>query len=298
MTLAPPTLVELRRSILRWYSRRGRDLPWRRTSDPYEILVSEVMLQQTQVARVIPKYRSFLQRFPTLASLAKAPLGDVLRAWSGLGYNGRARRLWECARSTVAEHKGRLPHDAAALARLPGIGRYTAGAVASFAFGARAAVVDTNVRRVLGRALDGTHDATQRRAWELAELALPKRAAARWSQALMDVGALFCRPIPKCGACPAHASCRATALWSEDRTFKQTRTRAVQPPFAGSRRFFRGRIVAALADARSLSLLELGEQVKAGFEKTDLPWLEELVSDLQSDGLVAVNRARRRIRLP
>jgi A/G-specific adenine glycosylase len=289
MTLAP-----LRRSILRWYRRAARDLPWRRTKDPYAILVSEVMLQQTQVVRVIPKYRSFLKRFPTLASLARAPLADVLREWSGLGYNGRARRLWECARSAVAQHGGKLPRDAATLASLPGIGRYTAGAIASFAFGARAAAVDTNVRRVLGRAIDGVDDVGDRRAWELAELALPNGAAGEWNQAVMDVGALFCRPIPKCAACPARGVCRGRSLARPERA----RTRPVQPRFDGSRRFFRGRIVAALAIAPALSLLELGEQVKDGFGKTDLPWLEDLLTSLQRDGLVAVDRARRNVRLP
>ena len=289
MTLAP-----LRRSILRWYRRAARDLPWRWTRDPYAILVSEIMLQQTQVVRVIPKYRAFLKRFPTLASLAAAPLADVLRVWSGLGYNGRARRLWECARSAVAQHGGRLPRDAAALALLPGIGRYTAGAIASFAFGERVAAVDTNVRRVLGRAIDGADDVGDRRAWELAELALPKNAAGEWNQAVMDVGALFCRPVPKCSVCPARAVCRGRSLARIDRL----RTPPKQPRFAGSRRFFRGRVVAALAIAPALSLLELGEQVKDGFGKTDLPWLEDLLASLQRDGLVAVDLARRRVRLP
>jgi A/G-specific adenine glycosylase len=289
MTLAP-----LRRSIIRWYRRAARDLPWRRTNDPYSILVSEVMLQQTQVVRVIPKYRSFLKRFPTLASLARAPLADVLRAWSGLGYNGRARRLWECARSAVAQHAGKLPRDVATLASLPGIGRYTAGAVASFAFGARVAAVDTNVRRVLGRVIDGADGVDDRRAWELAELALPKGAAGEWNQALMDVGASFCRPVPKCAACPARGVCRGRLLARPDRV----RMLPQQPRFDGSRRFFRGRIVAALASAPALSLLELGEQVKDGFGKTDLPWLEDLLTSLQRDGLVAVDRARRSVRLP
>ncbi len=288
MTLAP-----LRRSILRWYRRAARDLPWRRTKDPYAILVSEIMLQQTQVVRVIPKYRSFLKRFPTLASLAGAPLADVLRAWSGLGYNGRARRLWECARSAVAQHGGMLPRDAATLALLPGVGRYTAGAIASFAFGARVAAVDTNVRRVLGRAIDAVDDVGDRRAWELAELALPKSAAGEWNQAVMDVGALFCRPVPKCAACPARGVCRGRSLARPDRGHARR-----QPRFEGSRRFFRGRIVAALAIAPALSLLELGGQVKDGFGKTDLPWLEELLASLQSDGLVAVDRVRRSVRLP
>src|SRR5512141_540309 len=137
----------LRRRLLTWYRRSGRDLPWRHTTDPYAVLVSEVMLQQTQVARVIPAYTEFLRRFPTLTALARAPLGDVLRAWSGLGYNRRARDLQRAAR----EHPRGLPHDAAALDALPGIGAYTAGAVACFATGARVPFADTNIRRVLGR---------------------------------------------------------------------------------------------------------------------------------------------------
>ena len=288
-------VVALRRAILRWYRRAARDLPWRRTRDPYAILVSEIMLQQTQVSRVIPKYRSFMKRFPTLSALAKATLADVLRAWSGLGYNGRARRLWECARAAVRDHRGALPRDADALRGLPGIGRYTAGAVASVAFGARTPAVDTNVRRVLGRALDGADGTTDRRAWELAELALPSRAAGEWNQAVMDVGALFCRPMPKCASCPARRACRGASV--AGRTRAPAPKRARQQPYAGSRRFFRGRIVATLTSVPALSLLDLGEQVKPGFQKTDVPWLRELVTDLQRDGLVALDRKRRIVRL-
>jgi adenine-specific DNA glycosylase len=146
---------EVRRAIRGWYRTNARDLPWRRTSDPYRILVSEIMLQQTQVQRVIPKYRAFLVRFPTLRALATASLADVLRMWSGLGYNVRAKRLWECAKFVVAHHGSRIPSDIETLRALPGIGRYTASAVASFAFGAHEAVADVNVRRVLARALLG-----------------------------------------------------------------------------------------------------------------------------------------------
>jgi A/G-specific adenine glycosylase len=282
----------LRAAVLRWYRRNGRALPWRRSRDPYAVLVSEVMLQQTQVYRVIPKYRAFLSRFPNLRALATAPLGDVLRAWSGLGYNGRARRLWECARMVMSRRPRRLPSDVAALQTLPGIGRYTAAAVACFAFEARQPVVDTNVRRVLSRAFDGIDDAGERRSWELAEIVLPRRNAHDWNQALMDVGALFCRPVPKCTACPARLYCLA------HRQGIEKRARRAAPVFEGSRRFYRGRTVKALAAAPSLSFLALGEQVKPGFRETDLPWLLDLLDELHRDGLVALDRDRSQAQLP
>jgi A/G-specific adenine glycosylase len=253
------------------------------------------MLQQTQVERVLPKYRAFLKRFPTLRALADAPLADVLRLWSGLGYNGRARRLWTCARIVRRDHAGRLPRDVDTLAGLPGIGRYTAAAIASFAFGERVAVVDTNVRRVLGRAIDGADAIEVKRAWHLAALALPKGRAGDWNQALMDVGALFCRRAPRCEACPARNTCRAGGKLVRPARSQATNVRS---PYAGSRRFYRGRIVKALAQTPSLSFLKLGGQVKEGFGETDVPWLEDLLAGLQRDGLVAVDRGRRRVRLP
>lgn len=189
-------------ALLDWYRRSARDLPWRATNDPYRILVSEVMLQQTQASRVVPYYERFVASFPTVEMLAQAPLADVLAAWSGLGYNNRARRLREAAR-TVVEHG--WPTSAAGLRSLPGVGAYTAAAVASFAFGEQVAVVDTNVRRVLGRwhgkALsdNGASDvATQ----ELAG------SADAWNQAVMELGATVCAPRqPKCGECPVSDWC-------------------------------------------------------------------------------------------
>src|SRR4051812_26617012 len=143
------------RNLLRWFDRAGRDLPWRRTRDPYRVLVSEIMLQQTQVERVVPKYRQFLDRYPTLEALAAAPVRDVRRLWYPLGYNIRPVRLRAIARETMARYGGRLPDTAERLRALPGIGRYTAGAVLSFAYGRDAAVLDTNVRRVLTRVFVG-----------------------------------------------------------------------------------------------------------------------------------------------
>jgi A/G-specific adenine glycosylase len=292
-------LFAVRRAIRRWYLTNARDLPWRRTSDPYCILVSEIMLQQTQVDRVVPKYRAFLARFPTLRSLAKAPLADVLRMWSGLGYNSRAKRLWESAKVIVAGHEARVPSDIEALRGLPGIGRYTASAVASFAFGAREAVVDVNVRRVLARALLGRESAGDAEAWTLAKAALPRAGAGVWSQALMDVGARFCRPVPDCAACPARRACAFGARENAsniERIPKRIPKRG--ETFVGSRRYYRGRVVRALAGAHSLRLLALGKQVKDGFATSDLPWLRALLDDLQREGLIALSPRHDRAALP
>ncbi len=208
-------------SLLAWYAREGRaGLPWRATRDPYAILVSEVMLQQTQVERVIPKYLAFLARFPTLATLAEAPTADVIRAWAGLGYNMRAVRLQEIARQTQREYGGQLPAALDDLLRLKGVGRYTAGAVAAFAFGAQVATVDTNIRRTLWRIFRGieptvwpTGESATREALALAEWALPPGRAYDWQQALMDLGATVCMARrPACERCPLTECC---AAWAE-----------------------------------------------------------------------------------
>jgi len=266
------------------------------------------MLQQTQVDRVIPKYVAFLARFPDLRTLSRAPLADVLRSWSGLGYNSRAKRLWDCARAIAAQHACCVPADPSVLCTLPGVGRYTACAIASFAFGAREPVVDVNVRRVLSRTLlgcDGTDGVT---AWSLAASALPRRDPGAWSEALMDLGSRFCRGVPKCGACPARRACAFAARNADlDRGGDDRSTPGAAPDlrrsrqrekFAGSRRYYRGRVVRALASSPSLSFLALGEQVKDGFATSDLPWLRELLSDLERDGLIALNERGSRAALP
>jgi len=166
------------------------------------------MLQQTQVNRVIPKYEGFVARFPTVQKLAAARLRDVLRAWVGLGYNSRGLRLWRCAKLIVERHAGVVPSDVAQLRALPGIGAYTAGAVASFAYGKPQAAIDTNVRRILRRALFGRQSVSAPALLRAAARVLPARAARRWSQALMDVAALHCRSSPRCQGCPLLASCR------------------------------------------------------------------------------------------
>jgi A/G-specific adenine glycosylase len=206
------TSGEPRRALLRWYRRHRRRLPWRASRDPYAIWVSEIMLQQTRVETALRYYPRFLERFPTLESLARAPQSAVLARWSGLGYYSRARQLHDAARAVVARHGGRLPRDLAALRALPGIGRYTAGAIASIAFGARAPLVDGNVARVLARHFEipGSPRSAdfQRRVWTLAERLVPARSPGDWNQALMELGATICTALaPACGQCPVRRSC-------------------------------------------------------------------------------------------
>ena len=203
--------------LVAWQRRHGRhDLPWQASRDPYRVWLSEIMLQQTQVATVIPYFERFLERFPTLAALAAADEDDVLRLWSGLGYYSRARNLHRAAQTVVASHGGEFPRDPETIAQLPGVGRSTAAAIAVFAFGARAAILDGNVKRVLARCfgLDGdpAAAATQRRWWNQAEALLPQKEVAAYTQALMDLGATVCtRSKPRCGACPVVDLCVARA---------------------------------------------------------------------------------------
>jgi len=208
----PRVVRAFQRRLLAWYARHGRDLPWRRTRDPYRVLVSEIMLQQTQVDRVVPKYHQFLERYPTLDDLAGARARDVRRLWYPLGYNIRPVRLHQIARETVARYGGRLPDTAEGLRGLPGIGRYTAGAVLSFAYGQDAAILDTNVRRVLSRVFIGPRRMQRLRGekayWDLAEALVPPGRAYDFNQALMDFGATWCSPrAPRCAPCPMKRFC-------------------------------------------------------------------------------------------
>jgi A/G-specific adenine glycosylase len=247
-------LEPLRDALLEWYARSRRDLPWRRTRDPYAILVSEVMLQQTQVARVVPRYLEWLSRWPDVASLAAASRAEVLAAWVGLGYNRRAVALHEAARVVAVDG---WPDD---LRTLPGVGPYTAAAVASFAFGAQVAAVDTNVRRVAARIGLGSPG----------ELLAPGRAA-EWNQAAMELGATVCTArTPRCGSCPVAAWCV-----SAGRPAVAARSsRGASERFEDSNRWVRGRVVAALAAGDSLPADIAPER------------LERAVAGLLQDGLV------------
>lgn len=197
--------------LLKWYTVHGRDLPWRKTTDPYRILVSEVMLQQTQVDRVIPKYHEFLERYPDFEQLADAPLQEVKRTWYPLGYNVRPERLHGIARETVERYGGRLPNNAEDLLAFKGIGRYTAGAIRSFAFNEDAAILDTNVMRVLHRVFVAAGEPKTQKAllWNLSERLIPPGKGYVFNQALMDFGAMVCTARdPDCLLCPMKSFCR------------------------------------------------------------------------------------------
>jgi A/G-specific adenine glycosylase len=253
--------------VLAWYRRVRRDLPWRRTTDPYAILVSEVMLQQTQVARVVPRYEAWLERWPTAEALAAASPADVLRAWVGLGYNRRALRLREACAAVARDG---WPREAAGLRRLPGIGPYTAAAVASFAFGEQVAAVDTNVRRVAGRL------------GVAPEELLPAGAAAEWNQAAMELGATVCGARrAACGECPARPWCPSAG-------------RVVTPPRARGRRAVRFEDTDRYARGRVVAALAAGEGLPAGL---DAERLERALAGLERDGLV-VRDADGAARLP
>jgi len=297
MTAASP---ELQSGILGWYDAHGRSLAFRTTSDPYAVLVSEVMAQQTQIGRVSEAWAAFLVAFPTIPALAEATPADVLRAWRGLGYNRRALNLWRAARVVVEEHGGELPRDVAALERLPGIGPYTARAVAAIAFGLPVGAVDTNVRRVLARALTGSRDGLP--AMELqraADESVPTARPADWTHALMDVGATFCRPTaPRCGDCPARNECRyaATAGAAEHvpARGRARRTAAQQPlPFPATSRWLRGRILDRLRDGPGW--VELGTPIGSH----DRAAVEAALGELAAEGLVERHgTALLRARLP
>jgi A/G-specific adenine glycosylase len=211
---SPENVRTFRRSLLRWFRRDGRDLPWRRTCDPYVILVSEYMLQQTQVATVVPYYDKWLHRFPDFASVARASQNDVLHAWQGLGYYNRARNLHATASIVQNRHRGIFPSDIEAIRELPGVGRYTANAVATFAFNQPVPIVEANTARVLARLFDmrSPIDSAigREKLWENAAQLVPRHNAARFNSALVDLGAIVCLPDkPKCNICPVKEFCRA-----------------------------------------------------------------------------------------
>ncbi len=296
----------LRSTVLGWFDRSARSMPWRGSTDPYAILVAEFMLQQTQVDRVIPIYLAFLARFPTLQSLAAAPRAQVIRAWAGLGYNRRAVNLQRAAQAAVERFDGRLPEAPKSLRSLPGVGEYTAAAVACFAYDAQVPVVDTNVRRVLGRFFLGQDwvRRRERKMLDLAEAVLPAGRAWEWNQALMDLGAGICPSrAPRCSACPLESRCRAAPHFksggvalaggaARPRLREQRAAYAAKAEsFHGSRRYFRGRAVAFLRDlplGASASLWDVGSTLREGFSPADVPWLVELLTGLESDGLCSL----------
>lgn len=288
---------QIREGLLRWFQDVQRDLPWRRTRDPYAILVSEVMLQQTQVDRVIPYYARFLERFPTAHDLAEAPVAEVIKLWAGLGYNRRAVNLQRAAQVVVAEHDGQFPSDPEELRKLPGLGAYTSGAVAAFAFERDVVFLDTNMRRVITRLMFGTESVPEREVLAVAQELLPPGHGWVWNQALIEFGALQCTARkPACIVCPLTSQCAAFPHIQSALATARPRSRPAER-FETSSRFYRGRIVEKLrelpaGDEQGIPLASLGPQLRDDFSETDLPWLANLVQGLQRDGLAALAEER------
>ncbi|MBI4427485.1 MAG: A/G-specific adenine glycosylase [Ignavibacteriales bacterium] len=283
-------LSKIQKIILRWYSTEARSLPWRKTRNPYRILVSEVMLQQTQVHRVLQKYPKFIKRFPSFGSLARARTSSVIRAWRGMGYNNRAVRLQRLAKEIANKHQGKLPRTIPQLESLPGIGPYTARAVSCFAFGQCVPVVDTNVHRVLHRIFP--KETRDEEIWNVAERALPVRNAYSWNQALMELGATVCvARNPCCEKCPVKRTCPSAFTKKIARRHNGVR----EPGRNGvPNRIFRGRIVETLRDShQSVKASLLGRRLMPGFREKDRPWLIQLLKGLERDGLVRIHNHRK-----
>ncbi|SHG80767.1 HhH-GPD family protein [Halobaculum gomorrense] len=280
----------VREALIAWYETDHREFPWRRTDDPYRILVSEVMSQQTQLSRVEEAYADFLDRWPAVADLAATERGAVVSFWSGhsLGYNNRAKYLHEAATQVVDEYDGEFPTDPEKLQELMGVGPYTANAVASFAFDNGDAVVDTNVKRVLHRAfgVPDDDDAFEAAASDL----MPDGESRVWNNAIMELGGVACGQSPRCdeAGCPWRRWCRAYE--TGDFTAPDV---PEQPSFEGSRRQFRGKVVRALGNHDELTLDELGPRIRVDYApdgdgEGSEDWLRGLVGDLADDGLVEV----------
>jgi len=288
-------LDAVRDALVEWYREDHRAFPWRETTDPYAVLVSEVMSQQTQLGRVVEAWEAFLDRWPTVDALADAPRSEVVAFWSdhSLGYNNRATYLHEAAGQVREDFDGDFPEDPEALTDLMGVGPYTANAVASFAFDNGDAVVDTNVKRVLYRAFSVPDDdaAFERAASEL----MPAGESRVWNNAIMELGGVACEQSPRCDevGCPWRGRCDAYA--SGDFTAPDV---PEQPAFEGSRRQMRGRVVRALGEFEELGLDELGPRVRVDYApdgEYGREWLEGLVSDLADDGLVEVEEGDEQI---
>jgi A/G-specific adenine glycosylase len=306
LNLQTEQLKRVHSELLQWYALEQRDLPWRSTHDPYAILVSEMMLQQTQVQRVLPKFEQFLSAFPTLADLAQASTANVISVWVPLGYNMRAVRLQSISRQVMEEYDGRIPDTIEELLTLKGIGRYTAGAIACFAFMQQVAMVDTNIHRVLHRIFLGLNlsksELTNDQRLILAEKVLPGGQAYNWNQALMDLGATICTSSnPQCTRCPLQDNCKAYTELSEYSLFpsgtamRQLRRVAEKKepyrkqPFTSTNRYYRGRIVdhlCSLPEGQRIPLTSLGPIIKQDFQDRELIWLKQLVEKLAKDGLV------------
>lgn len=294
-------LDALQTALRDWYRDNHREFPWRETTDPYEILVSEVMSQQTQLGRVVDAWEAFLERWPTVDALAAADRSAVVSFWSShrLGYNNRARYLHEAATQIVTDFDGEFPAEPDTLTELMGVGPYTANAVASFAFNNGRAVVDTNVKRVLFRLMDDFDDAddTEEPPYrETAEQLLPPNDSRIWNNAMMELGGTVCTADPQCdaGNCPWRRWC--TAYETGDFSAPDVPS---QSTFEGSRRQYRGRIIGVLGEFEELSLDELGPRIRVDYTPdgdNGQEWLQGLIEDLADDGLVEQSNGVVRLR--
>ena len=286
----PDDLDAVRDELVDWYESDHRSFPWRRTEDPYEILVSEVMSQQTQLDRVVPAWGAFVDRWPTTAALSDADRGDVVAFWSShsLGYNNRAKYLHEAATQVETEYDGEFPRTPTELQELMGVGPYTANAVASFAFNAGDAVVDTNVKRVLHRAFAEIHNADDPDYETVASALMPAGESRIWNNAIMELGGVACGKKPRCdeAGCPWREWCHA--YQTGDFTAPDVPT---QPSFEGSRRQFRGRIIRLLGEHDEIDLDTLGHRIRVDYTpdgENGREWLRGILTDLADEGLVEV----------
>lgn len=307
--------------ILKFYKNEGRLLPWRETRDPYKILVSEIMLQQTQVPRVLPKYKEWLEKFPTTKSLKEAPQVEVIKAWSGLGYNNRALRLKEAARIVYEDHNDQFPHDPNDIEKLPGIGKYTARAIACFAKEQRVPVVDINIQRLFSRIFFIKEKADdlepEKNIWPIAESLLPTKKYFEWNQALFDIASAYCQKEAKCMNCPLNTVCKsafkvkkpvrnikkktpktASAKGQQTLTGKKSTENKQEAKIAEKkipRRIWRGKIVKALtaADEHNLTLAQIGKSIRSDYNhKQDKDWLLGIIKTLEKDKLIIVKGQR------
>jgi A/G-specific adenine glycosylase len=287
--------------LLKWYGKNRRPLLWRQTSNPYHILISEIMLQQTQVARVLEKFPQFLKQFPTLEKLARAPQAEVIKAWSGMGYNRRALLLHQCTQDVVEKHNGKIPTDHKILRTLPGIGSYTAGALAAFAYNKPEPAIDVNVRRIFLRYFQGKDQGLprgmkqERKIYELVKSSLPQGKSRDFHNALMDFGSLVCtRETPSCGRCSLQSSCRFYPLYRKRGKKALFRTPSRQEPGRYEngkfvpQRIFRGRLVEWVRKnaGKRVSFTMLGRAIKNDYSTKEQQWLLRICQSLQKEGLI------------
>ncbi len=274
----------VQKAVLSWYAKHKRNLPWRTTHNPYYILVSEIMLQQTQVSRVLEKYVEFLDAFPTIQDLADASAGEIITVWKGLGYNRRALFLQKTAQAIVYDNGGVFPDTLEALKALPGVGDYTARAVMSFAFRKEVPMMDTNHRRLYNRVYVGIEEKKDAELLEIAEAMFPKKRAYDWNQALMDIGSEYCTSRnPTCGECPLKTWCKATPAIL---TYVPIKAKKKAIPFKDTDRYVRGRIIDTLRDKKRVSK----HAISAQFSNVSKERMRSIVALLEKDGLIKTDK--------